>query len=76
MPLYPYYCRQCDETTEIFARTPGEDIGPKLLCERCGSRELERRLSPPRLPVDDAAVLQMLRHRGEREGLGRSPHDP
>lgn len=76
MPLYPYYCRQCDETIEIFARTPGEDIGPKLLCERCGSRELERRLSPPRLPVDDAAVLQMLRHRGEREGLGRSPHDP
>ncbi len=76
MPLYPYYCRQCDETIEIFARTPGEDIGPKLLCELCGSRELERRLSPPRLPVDDAAVLQMLRHRGEREGLGRSPHDP
>ncbi|MCY4640477.1 MAG: hypothetical protein OXC94_09080 [Chloroflexi bacterium] len=75
MPLYPYHCRSCGEMTEIFARTPREDLGPKLSCSHCGSRELERRLSPPRLPADESAVLEMLRRRREAQGMGRSPHD-
>ncbi len=75
MPLYPYHCRLCGETTEIFARTPREDLAPKLLCSHCGSRDIERRLTPPRLPADAGAVLEMLRRRGEADGLGRSRQD-
>lgn len=75
MPLYPYYCRSCGEMTDIFARTPGEDIGPKLRCTHCGSQEIERRLTPPRLPADETVLRGMLRRRGEADGVGRSHLD-
>lgn len=76
MPLYPYHCRACGETTEIFARTTSEDLGPKLKCAHCGSRKLDRRLASPTLPADEKALRGMLRRRAEAEGIGRSHVDP
>ena len=44
MPIYEYRCRSCGETSEIFQGV-GEKDDP-LQCTNCGSRELERILSP------------------------------
>ena len=76
MPLYPYHCRDCGETTEIFARTPSEDLGPKLRCGDCGSRKLDRRLAVPTLPASEQELRGMLRRRAEADGVGRSHLDP
>ncbi len=76
MPLYPHHCRACGKTTDIFARTTDEDLGPKLRCEHCGSNELDRRLAVPTLPADEKELRGMLRRRAESEGIGRSHLDP
>jgi putative FmdB family regulatory protein len=75
VPLYPYHCRACGETTEIFARTPSEDLGPKLRCAHCDSTDVERRMALPVLPADEKQLRGMLRRRAESEGIGRSHLD-
>jgi putative FmdB family regulatory protein len=44
MPIYEYRCRSCGETSEIF-QSVGEKDDP-LQCTNCGSRDLEKILSP------------------------------
>ena len=70
VPFYPYHCRACGETTDIFARTVNENIDSKLSCAHCGSPDIDRRLAPPFLPADEKASLEMLRRRAEAEGHG------
>jgi len=42
VPIYEYRCRECGEVTEALVRMGSE---PDLACQRCGSRELERKFS-------------------------------
>ena len=75
VPFYPYHCRTCGETTDIFARTVGENIDAKLSCAHCGSPDVDRRLATPILPADEKALLEMHRRRAEAEGHGRPSVD-
>ncbi|RLB08228.1 MAG: zinc ribbon domain-containing protein [Deltaproteobacteria bacterium] len=44
MPIYEYRCLACGETSEIFQGI-GDSSDP-LQCKHCGSKDLERVLSP------------------------------
>ena len=44
MPIYEFRCQACGEVSEIFQGV-GDKDGP-LQCKYCGSKELERVLSP------------------------------
>lgn len=43
MPLVEYLCLDCGAKTEYLAGVGAEDDGP--VCEKCGSRNLEKQLS-------------------------------
>ena len=42
MPIYEYRCRKCGEVMEALVPMGGT---PDLVCEKCGSRKLERKFS-------------------------------
>jgi putative FmdB family regulatory protein len=43
VPLFEYACRSCKHEFEELVRSARED--QSMTCARCGSREVERRLS-------------------------------
>lgn len=43
MPIYEYRCRQCRSVTALFVRSINSPLQP--VCDRCGSADLERRMS-------------------------------
>jgi putative FmdB family regulatory protein len=42
MPLYPFRCKKCDKTFEIFLR-PSE-VSQKMICPDCQGSDVERLL--------------------------------
>jgi len=47
MPLYDFKCRKCGEISEFLVpNSPGSRI---LVCPSCGSHNLERLISAPRI---------------------------
>ena len=42
MPIYEYRCLECGSRSEIFLRSPGEDVW----CPACGSYKLDKLISP------------------------------
>lgn len=45
MPFYEYKCQQCGETFEY--RITSQSLIDSLVCKKCGSKELERKISVP-----------------------------
>ncbi len=44
MPIYVYQCNRCDVRTEVFQRRL--NVEREVVCESCGSTELERVFTP------------------------------
>lgn len=40
MPLYPFHCKKCDKTFEVFLR-PSE-VNQKMTCPDCQGSDIER----------------------------------
>ena len=54
MPIYEYMCRDCGRVSEFLVKTiPG---GENQSCPHCGSEDMERLLSAPRLLKENTSV--------------------
>jgi putative FmdB family regulatory protein len=47
MPIYQYKCRECGEVSEFLV--PSSSSSRTLVCSGCGSHNLDRLISAPRL---------------------------
>jgi putative FmdB family regulatory protein len=45
MPIYEYKCRECGELSEF--RISAQSDTEKLICKKCGSHKLDRKISVP-----------------------------
>jgi putative FmdB family regulatory protein len=43
MPIYEYRCEECDESFEVFVRSPSRQADPT--CPRCGGQKVKRAIS-------------------------------
>ena len=58
MPIYVYYCEDCDKRSEFFFRTANAKVA--VACESCGSAEVSRVFSPFSIYRSELTQLQQL----------------
>jgi putative FmdB family regulatory protein len=58
MPIYVFQCNRCDVRTEVFYRRMNAER--EVLCESCGSAEMERVFTPFAIYRSELTRLQEL----------------
>jgi putative FmdB family regulatory protein len=58
MPIYVFQCNRCDVRTEVFYRRMNAER--EVLCESCGSAEMERVFTPFAIYRSELTKLQEL----------------
>lgn len=58
MPIYEYRCQDCRRVSSFLIMNPNEPFTP--VCERCGSRSLERILSRVHVRLSEETRLERL----------------
>ena len=59
MPIYVYQCSRCDVRTELFFRSMNTGAR-EVLCESCGSADVERVFTPFAIYRSELTKLQQL----------------
>ncbi|MBI4831141.1 MAG: zinc ribbon domain-containing protein [Candidatus Lindowbacteria bacterium] len=54
MPIYEFSCRKCGRVNEVLIRTNLREETPA--CPECGSKDLERHISLPNVPKEQATT--------------------
>lgn len=55
MPIYEFQCTKCGHVQETLVRTSLERESPT--CEECGATQLERLISAPNIPKENATAV-------------------
>lgn len=63
MPLYSYYCKECDKAVELLA-----GFSDKPACPSCGAPNMERLMSRTAAPGKTKAMMKAARTQAAREG--------
>jgi putative FmdB family regulatory protein len=63
MPIYEYFCQQCERSFEVLVRS-----STRPACPECGSGKLEKLVSLPTLQGKTAGIIAGARSQALREG--------
>ncbi len=72
MPGYEYRCLDCHKRFEIFL-TYAEYGTKEIICPKCGSQRVQRRIGRVRFARSDASRLESLAASGDMDGLDEDP---